>query len=64
MKVHMVHHLMRNPSIVLQDVVVLDVLRNGNALCNRQHLGELVVWDVVEFCAVVFRDDELEGNAR
>lgn len=59
MEVYMVHLLMRNPAIVLQDVVVLDVLRNGNALCNRQHLGKLVIWDVVKFCAVVFRDDEL-----
>jgi DNA-binding ferritin-like protein (Dps family) len=31
----------------------------GNLLCNGQDLCELVVGDIVEFCAVVLGDDEL-----
>ncbi len=58
---HMIHNLMRNPSVVLQDVVVLDVLRHSNALRDGQDFGELVVGYVVELCAMVFRDDQLVG---
>lgn len=56
---HMVHYLMRNPSIILQDIVVLDVLRERNLLGHGEHFRELVVRDVVQFRAVVFGDDEL-----
>lgn len=55
----MIHHLMRNLSIVLQDVVVVRSHSLGDLLCHRENFGELVVGDVVEFCAVVFGDDEL-----
>lgn len=61
MKVHMIHDLMRNPAIVLQDIVVLDALCYGNLLRDGKYFGKLVVWDIVEFGAVVFGDDELEG---
>jgi hypothetical protein len=64
MEVHMVHHLVRNASIVLQDIVVLNVLRNRNALRYREHFGELVIGDVVQFCAVVLGDDELWGGRK
>jgi hypothetical protein len=50
---------MRNPSVVLQDVVVLDVLRNCNLLGYGEHFVELVVGDVVQLCTVEFGDDEL-----
>lgn len=56
---HMIHHLMRNLSIVLQDVVVVRSHSLGDLLCHRENFGELVVGDIVEFCAVVFGDDEL-----
>jgi len=56
---HMIYDLVRDTAIVLQDVVVLDVLRDGYFLGYGEDLGELVVGDVVEFCAVVFGDDEL-----
>lgn len=55
----MIDLLVRNASIVLQDVVVLDALRDGDFLGHGQHLGELVVRDVVQLGAVVFGDDEL-----
>lgn len=59
MKMHMVYNLMRDPSIILQDIVVLHSLRNGNPLRNGEHFGELVVGDVVQLCAVELGDDEL-----
>jgi hypothetical protein len=37
----------------------LDVLGEGDLLGDGENLGELVVRNVVEFCAVVFGDDEL-----
>lgn len=58
-EMHVVDLLMRNPPVVLQDVVVLHALGDGNALCYGEHFGELVVGYVVEFCAVVLGDDEL-----
>lgn len=55
----MIHDLMSHTSIVLQNIVVLSIHRLGNLLCNGQDLCELVVGDIVEFCAVVLGDDEL-----
>lgn len=55
----MIDLLMRKPAIVLQHVVVFETLRHGNLLGYGQQLGELVVGDVVELCAVVFGYDEL-----
>jgi hypothetical protein len=39
MKMHMIHHLMRNPPVVLQDIVVLDVLRHRYLLGNLEDFG-------------------------
>jgi hypothetical protein len=61
MSTYMVDLLVRDPSIVLQNVVVLDALRNRNTLRHRQDLGELVIGDVVELRAVVLGDDELHN---
>lgn len=55
----MIDFLVCNPAIVLQDVVVLHILRYGNLLRNRQNLGELIIGDIMKFGAVVFRNDEL-----
>jgi hypothetical protein len=55
----MVDLLVRNPSIVLQDVVVLDTLRNRNPLRYRQDLGELVIGYVMELRAMVLGNNEL-----
>jgi hypothetical protein len=63
-EVDVVHDLMSHTSIVLQDVVVLSVYRLSDLLCDGQDLGELVVGDIVEFCAMVFGDDELRGVVR
>jgi hypothetical protein len=51
-----------NAAIVLQDVVVLNALRNRNPLRHGQHLGELVVGDVVQLGTVVFGYDELRAS--
>ena len=61
MKVHMINLLVRNAPVILQHVVVVEVLRNCDFLGDVQHFEELVVGDVVELCAVVFGDDELQG---
>jgi len=58
----MVDDLMRNASIVLQDVVVLDTLGNRDLLCDGKNLDELVVGNVVQLCAVELRDDQLIGR--
>jgi len=34
-------------------------LRDCDSLGDRENLGELVVGDIVELCAVVLGDDEL-----
>lgn len=57
---YMVHNLVRDPPIVLQEIIILQTLRNSNLLRYGEHLGELVVGDVVEFRAVEFGDDELQ----
>jgi len=54
---HMIYNLMRNPSVVLQNVIVLDVLSDGNALRDGQDFGQLVVGYVVKLCAMMFGDD-------
>jgi hypothetical protein len=36
----------------------------SDLLCDREDLGELVVGDIVEFCAVVFGNDELGEMVR
>jgi hypothetical protein len=57
--VYVIDDLMCNLSVVLQDVVVLYILRNCDLLRNGENFSELVVGYVVQFCAVVFRDDKL-----
>ena len=64
MEVNVVHDLVSDASIVLQDVVVLGIHRLSNLLCDGQDLCELVVGDIVEFCAVVFGNDELRQVVR
>jgi len=63
-EVNVVHDLVSDASIVLQDVVVLGIHCLSNLLCDRQDLCELVVGDIVEFCAVVFGNDELRQVVR
>lgn len=58
-EMHVVDDLVRDAAVVLQDVVVGEVLRDGDFLGDGQQLRELVVGNVVQFCAVVFGDDEL-----
>jgi hypothetical protein len=57
----MVHLLVRNPTIVLQDIVVLYALRDGDLLRHGEHFRELLVGDVVQLRAVVFGNDELDN---
>lgn len=63
MKVHVSDLLMCERAIVLQNVVILDVLRRfqggSDLFGDGEELGEVFVGDVGEFLAVVFGDDEL-----
>jgi hypothetical protein len=58
-EVDVIDNLMSDASIVLQNVVVLGIYGLSDLLCDGQDLCELIVGDVVEFCAVVLGDDEL-----
>ena len=59
MHMHVVHLLVRQPPVVLQDIVVLAARRGGDFLRDGQQFRERVVGDVGQFGAVVFGDDEL-----
>ena len=58
-EVDVIHDLMSDAAVVLQDVVILSVYGLSDFLCDGQDLCELVVGDIVEFCAVVLGNDEL-----
>lgn len=56
---HMIDLLMRNPPIVLQHIVVLCSCCFDELLHYWQDLRELVVWNIEQFLAMVFGDDQL-----
>lgn len=58
---NVINLLMRQPTVVLQDIVVLGTRCFGNALRNGEDLGETVVRDVCQLCTVVFGDDKLQA---
>lgn len=63
MKVHVSNLLMCERAVVLQNVVILHVLRRfqgrSDLFGDGEELGEVFVGNVGEFLAVVFGDDEL-----
>ena len=54
----MIHHLMRLPPIILQNIIILRPTRTRQLLRDFQDFGEGVVGDVGELGAVVLGDDE------
>ena len=44
--------LVRDPPVVLKNVVVLEPRRNGNLLGYRQRVDEVIIGDVVKLLAV------------
>lgn len=56
---HMIDHLVRNPSIVLQDIEVFGASRTSDLLGYRQELMKRVVRDVCQFGAMKLWDNEL-----
>ena len=58
MEVDMVDLLVRNATVVLEDIVVLGPDSKRNLLCYWQNLGQRLIWDIVELLAVVLWDDE------
>lgn len=55
---NMIHKLMRNPSIILQNVVILNAHSFRNLFRSRQQLRQFVIRNIVELCTVGFRDNE------
>ena len=64
MEMHMINLLMRNPSVVLKDIVVFDTLSNCDLLRHCENLGQLVVGNVMQLCAMMFRNDKLQNIVR
>jgi len=64
MKVDMIDLLVRQPTVVLQHVVVLGARGLRDVLRHLQDLEQLVVGDVGELGAVVLRDDELRPSCQ
>lgn len=54
-----INNLVSNSAIVLQDVKVLGTNCGGNLLCNREELGQSVIRNICELCAMVLGDDKL-----
>lgn len=59
MNMHMINLLMRNSSIILQNVIVLRAHRDRNLLRYRKEFSEFGVWNLMEFFGVCLRDHEL-----
>jgi hypothetical protein len=57
--VNVVNQLVRNPTIVLQDIEVLHSNGVGDLLCNGKELCQGVVRDVCELLAVELGNDKL-----
>lgn len=60
MHMHVVHDLVRQAPVILQNVVVLGSGRLGNFGGDGEQFREVFVRDVGQFGAVVFGDDQLE----
>lgn len=56
-EMYVVYHLVCCASVVLENIIVGCSGRCSQLLRDGQDLGERVVGDVCQFCAVVFRDD-------
>jgi hypothetical protein len=50
----MINSLMRNPTIILQNIIIRRPRRSNQFLNHRQYLHERVVRDIGKLCAVVF----------
>jgi hypothetical protein len=53
---YVINHLMRSPSIILQTIPILRARRFRKFLHHRQYLAQLIIRDVGQLRAVVFRD--------
>ena len=56
--VHMVHHLVRNAAVVLQQVVVRRTRSQRNLLGDGQDVAQRVIGQLVELGRVILGDDE------
>ena len=59
MEMHMIDLLVRNPSVVLQHIVVLCSCCFDELLHHWQDLRKLVVWNIEQLLAMVLGDNQL-----
>jgi len=64
MEVDVIDLLMGQTAVILQHVEILRARGLRDVLCDLQDLEELVVGNVGELDAVVFRDDELRRSCK
>lgn len=56
--VHVIDHLVSDPAVVLEDVVVLCAGSDRDLLGHWEKFGQVLVWNVVELGTVVLGDDQ------
>lgn len=61
---NVIDNLMRDPAIVLQDVVVLCSYGFSNPLCDGQDLGQVFVRQLVQLGGVILGDYERVAPAQ
>lgn len=57
-EVYVVDDLVCDAAVILEDVVVLEPLCSGDLLRDGHHIREVFVWELVELCRMVFRNDQ------
>lgn len=55
---YMINLLMRNPPIILQNIIILRPRRLHKLLHHRKDLSQLVIGDIRQFLAVGFWDNQ------
>lgn len=49
----MITHLVGDGTVVLENVVVCDTLREGDFLGNRKDVSEMLIWELVELLSMI-----------
>ena len=60
---YMINFLVRNPTIVLKDVIVCGSNCQSNLLCDWKKFGQLLIRDFVKLGSMEFWDYKLEERA-
>lgn len=51
---YVVNHLVSHATVVLQNVVLLSTSSDGDLFGDREQLGQVLIWNVVQLGTVVF----------